>query len=227
MVRNAEKNIPILGPSLLTFLYSECPACFYNQVKKISVRPRTPMPKIFTHIDGLCKVHFEGKKTQHISSLLPKGNVYFGDKWVQSKILTDSKSGRKCIIKGKTDTVIKFDNGEYGIVDFKTGFVKAENIEFYSKQLHAYAFALEHAAYGKPQLFPITKLGLLVTEPDSMSTPNEERFSFNGKIIFQEIKRDDEKFKSFLREVLAILYSEKPPKPSGDCHFCDYKGLIQ
>ena len=185
------------------------------------------MPKIFTRIDDLCKKYFEGKETKELSHLLPDGKVHFGDRWVQSKILIDSQSGRKCVIRGKTDTVIKFNNGEYGIVDFKTGFVKAENIEFYSKQLHAYAFALEHAAYGKPQLFPITKLGLLVTEPDSMSTPNEERFSFNGKIIFQEIKRDDEKFKSFLRDVLAILYSEKPPKPSDDCHFCEYKGLIQ
>ena len=45
---------------------------------------------------------------------------------------------------------------------------KEANIKKYSRQLHAYALALEKAAEGKPALSPITKIGLFVVEPEKL-----------------------------------------------------------
>ena len=93
-----------LSPSDFGFLYDECKKCFYLKVKHNFDRPRTPMPSIFTKIDGIMKNYFEGKSPKDIADNLPDGKVEFGDKWIQSKPLADKKTGNKCFIKGKTDT---------------------------------------------------------------------------------------------------------------------------
>ena len=62
------------------------------------------------------------------------------------------------LIKGKTDTVLGFNDNTYGVVDFKTSNVKDGNVEKYSRQLHAYSLALENAEPGKPSLKPISRI---------------------------------------------------------------------
>jgi hypothetical protein len=64
-----------LSPSDLTFLYSECPRCFYLKVKEGLSRPRGIMPTIFIKIDGIMKDHFEGKSPRDIDPSLPTGKV--------------------------------------------------------------------------------------------------------------------------------------------------------
>jgi hypothetical protein len=43
-------------------------------------RPATPMPTIFTRIDGIMKVYFEGKWTSEFSPVLPAGEIQHGEK---------------------------------------------------------------------------------------------------------------------------------------------------
>lgn len=44
-----------IGPSDLVFLFEECRRCFFLKVTRGVVRPRMPMPKIFTRIDSAMK----------------------------------------------------------------------------------------------------------------------------------------------------------------------------
>ena len=83
MVVNRNQNYK-LSPSDLTFLWEECPRCFYQKVALGLSRPRSPMPSIFNKIDGLEKTFFAGQRTETITSKLPSGVIELGDKWVES-----------------------------------------------------------------------------------------------------------------------------------------------
>ena len=77
------------------------------------------------------KKYFEGKSPSDIEPSLPSGRIEFGDRWVQSKVFKDRKTGNQLFIKGKTDTVLGFDDKTYGVVDFKTSTVKESNVKRY------------------------------------------------------------------------------------------------
>jgi len=63
-------------------------------------------------------------------------------------------------IKGKFDTVVRFEDGSYGVVDFKTSTPNPTYLAFYGRHVHIYAYALEHAEVGKFPLSPISRLGV-------------------------------------------------------------------
>ena len=198
-----------LSPSDFGFLYDECKRCFYLKVKHRFLRPRSIMPSIFIKIDGIMKDHFEGKSPKDITDALPEGKIEFGSKWIQSRPFADKNTGNKCYIKGVTDTVLGFNDNSFGVIDFKTSHVKDENVEKYSRQLHAYALALENAADGKPSLSPITRIGLFVVQPNQFLKNENNEYLFKNIVKWQEIKRDDIKFFKFLKEVVDLLSKTK------------------
>tara|TARA_Y100000816_G_C25825897_1_gene432043 strand:- start:108 stop:662 length:555 start_codon:yes stop_codon:yes gene_type:complete len=167
------------------------------------------------------KNHFEGASPRDIDSSLPDGKVIFGDRWLQSKTFKDRKTGNSIYLKGKSDTVLGFNDSSYGVVDFKTSTVKDSNIERYSRQLHSYALCLEHAAEGKPALSPVSKLGLFVVEPTEL-IKNDKDYFFKNLVSWQEIPRDDEAFFEFLREVTSLLSQDRIPSPGNSCSHCNY-----
>ena len=211
-----------LSPSDFGFLYDECKRCFVKKVKFGFNRPRSIMPSIFIKIDSIMKDHFEGKSPKDISTTLPERKIEFGSKWVQSKNFTDRNTGNKCYIKGVTDTVLGFEDNTYGVIDFKTSSVKEQNVEKYSRQLHAYALALENAADGKPALKPISRIGLFVVEPEKFLRDSNNEYLFKNLVKWQEIPRDDIKFFKFLKEVVALLSEEKLPDAGHNCSHCKY-----
>jgi len=168
------------------------------------------------------KDHFEGKSPKDISKTLNTGRIEFGSKWIQSRPFVDKETRNKCYIKGVTDTVLGFNDNTFGVIDFKTSAVKDQNVEKYSRQLHAYALALENAAEGKPFLKPISKLGLFVVEPNKFLLSNTKEYLFKNIVKWQEIPRDDKKFFSFLREVVALLSKGKLPDSGHNCSHCKY-----
>ena len=169
------KSIKI-SPSDLTFLWDECPRCFYLKVALGISRPPTAFPKIFNRIDLLMKRLFEGSDTAELYPGLPAGHVLFGERRVESQPLPLAGT-IPAFLSGKFDSVVAFDDGSYGVVDFKTSAPNPKQIPFYSRQLHAYAYALEHAAPGKLTLAPITRLGLLVVEPIEIARDEHRRIN--------------------------------------------------
>jgi len=212
-----------LSPSDLTFLWSECPRCFYLKVVHNFRRPSSPFPSIFTRIDRLMKGYFQDKSTQELTSQLPSGAVKMGDRWVKSLPISIPGHHHSCYITGKFDCMVEFDDGSYGVVDFKTSAAKPEHIPFYSRQLHAYAYALEYAAPNSLHLSPITRLGLLTVEPVLMDRVTSDKIAYLGNVTWQECPLSYPDFLAFLEQLITTLELPDPPEPGPTCGYCSYR----
>ena len=212
-----------LSPSDFAFLWEECKRCFYLKVARKFYRPRTPFPGVFGVIDKLMNGYFNGKPSAEISGLLPRGVIKYGESWVQSTALSIPGRTSTCYIRGRFDSVIAFENGSYGVIDFKTTSTSSDHIELYSRQLHAYAFALEQAAPDFLSLAPITKLGLVCVEPTQLVRDPDGVISYGGDAVWKEMQRDDSGFEEFLGEVIDLLDQPDPPNGSRSCGFCKYR----
>lgn len=212
-----------LSPSELTFLWDECQRCFYLKVVKKFKRPAMPFPKIFNQIDRLMKNFFYELPTEEISPELPPGRVAFASKWVNSQPISFAHHSASCYIRGIFDTVLQFSDGSYAVVDFKTTKPRSDHIPFYTRQLHAYAYALEHAKLDSFSLGPINKMGLLCVEPFSMARMEDGNLAYAGQVTWMECPKEDDSFLAFIDSVLGILDSPSPPPANESCSFCKYR----
>ncbi len=210
-----------LSPSDLTFLYEECQRCFWLKVAGSLPRPRAPFPRIFGLIDRQTKEFFSGKRTEEISSELPPGRVLCGDRWVRSRPLEIPGHRRPVFLRGRIDTALTFDDGTFGIIDFKTTDPKSEHLSLYGRQLHSYALAAENAKRGSLQLKRVSIIGLLCVEPVGVAG-HDEGVAYYGEPHWIEIARDDDAFLAFLSQVLFLLEQDSPPAPTPGCPFCTY-----
>jgi hypothetical protein len=213
-----------LSPSDFAFLWEECQRCFYLKVVKGFRRPSSPMPKIFTNIDLQMKQCFGGKCTTQVVPALPKGVFEYSEKWVQSMPITVPGHKARCVVRGKFDNAIKFDDGTYGINDCKTSTRNEEHISVYSRQLHAYAYAVENPAPDYISLKPVSGFGLLVFEPGIfVHREATGRSGLAGDMSWIEIARDEPAFLRFLGEVLEVLEQPDIRGGSPGCKWCIYR----
>ena len=213
----------VLAPSDFAFLWEECKRCFYLKVVSRFYRPHPPMPKIFTAIDGQMSQCFAARRAETIAPGMPPGIVEFGENFVESTPISLPDHVSTCSIRGKFDSVIKFDDGSYGVIDFKTAERNEQHIPLYGRQLHAYAYALENPKPGSLSLKPISKLGLWVFEPSHFACEHSGSASLIGQLPWIDIPRDDEAFTLFLDEVLCLLELSGPPGGSPSCEWCIYR----
>jgi PD-(D/E)XK nuclease superfamily len=212
-----------LSPSDLTFLWDECQRCFYLKYLHGINRPAAPFPSIFGAIDRLMKAQFAGHPATELNPDLPSGIVDVSEKWLESLPITLPGHVISCFFRGKYDAIITFDDGTYGVVDFKTSEPKREHIPFYSRQLHAYAYALEYPAAGKLHLSPITRLGLYVEAPHATLTATTGEISFHFRSTWLEVPYDISGFMGFIDKVLTLLELPDPPAAGGKCGYCQYR----
>ncbi|MBI4283590.1 MAG: PD-(D/E)XK nuclease family protein [Chloroflexi bacterium] len=211
-----------LSPSDLTFLYQECPRCFYLKMVHGITQPSIPIPSVFSKMAALLKEHYHGKPTSELHIALPPGKISHSEKTVRSQLIQLPNHQATCYISGRFDIVVSFVDGTYGIIDFKTGHPSQESANMYRRQLSAYAYALEHPAINALALSPITKLGLLYFYPDSVSQPNIERLAYETEITWIGIEKDEPAFLGFVDEVLALLELPEAPRHSPHCQWCNY-----
>jgi hypothetical protein len=213
-----------LSPSMLTFFWDECPRCFYLQVVKGISRPPAAFPKVFSRIDSLMKRLFADQPASKVSPDLPPGKITLQGKWVTSESINFPGIDAACYIKGAFDSVISFDDGTYAVVDFKTSQPSPAHIGFYGRQLHAYAYALEHPAPKALGLHPVERLGLLYLDPvDIDHSPDHHRIIYGGEVSWVQIPLQMEKFKEFMSGVLSLLSLKEPPPPAESCFYCAYR----
>jgi hypothetical protein len=211
-----------LSPSDFAFLWEECKRCFYLKGVAGFRRPRSILPKIFAIIDSEMKEALANRHTSEIDVSLPAGVLEYGDRWVESRAIIVPGFPSTCFIRGRLDGVIRFEDGSYGVVDFKTAQAKDEHILLYSRQLHAYAWALENPSDGALCLKPISRLGLLVFEPNKFARHNGTCM-LSGGLEWIEIPRDDAGFLQFLGEVLQVLEQPEAPVGNPSCSWCGYR----
>lgn len=210
-----------LAPSDLTFLWEECPRCFWLKAKGVLKRPSGPFPKIFSRLDQQTKDYFFGKKTEDMAEGLPPGRVAFGGRSVRSAPLDVPGHAAGVVLAGQIDTALSFDDGTWGVIDFKTSDPKPEHVFFYGRQLASYALAVENPAPGALELSPVTQLGLLCVEPLSMVALDEE-VAYRSRAHFLDVPRDDQAFMGFLSQVLFLLERPEPPEAAPSCRYCSY-----
>jgi hypothetical protein len=212
-----------LSPSDLTFLWDECPRCFYLKVKGILPRPQTPFPGIFSKIDGAMKRYFADQPTSLISTDLPAGRIVASQVWVESLPITLEDHQDSLFLRGALDALLSFDDRSWAVTDFKTSEPKDEHVAFYARQLHAYAYALENPAPRKERYSPVVQLGLVYFDPDDLLPYPQNKVGFTGDFSWKEIPLDMSVFMGFLNQVLALLECERAPESSETCVFCKYR----
>lgn len=212
-----------LSPSDFAFLWQECKRCFYLKVTLGFGRPRMAFPQIFGAIDRAMTACYNGRPTRAIAASMPGGTIRSGQKWVHSRPIELGVEDCTCSISGRLDSLLELDDGTWGVIDFKTSRVSGPHIPMYSRQLHAYAYALENPASGRSGLEPITKLGLLVYEPSTFEHTINQAANLAGEVRYIDIPRNDTAFLDFLRQVLAVLSQPAPPEPAPDCPWCAYR----
>jgi hypothetical protein len=212
-----------LSPSDLTFLWDECPRCFYLKYIHGINRPAAPFPAIFGAIDRLMKAQFAGRPASDLDPSLPPGLVSVTEQWIESVPVTLPGHTLSCFLRGKLDALIGFEDGSYGVVDFKTSEPKPAQIPFYSRQLHAYAYSLEHPAPGRLGLSPISILGLFVEAPHATLAATTSDISFHFRSTWMEVPLRIDGFLSFLNQVLALLELPEPPPAGEKCSYCQYR----
>ena len=211
-----------LSPSDLTFNWDGCKRCFYLKVKH-NIVYRGVFPGMFTKMGDLTSNFYLGKLASDISPDLPVGMVKLREKWVKSASISFPGTASQVVIRGRFDALLAFEDGAYGIIDYKTSEASAEKSAFYSRQLSAYAYALENPAPGALSISPITRLGLLVITPDHFECTPGGEMAFIASTTWMDVPRDDETFLGLLGEVVALLDQPSPPKSHDDCGLCNYR----
>jgi hypothetical protein len=178
---------------------------------------------MFGKMANMTSNFYMGKPTSEISPCLPPGVVMFKEKWVKSSPISIPGFRSECYIRGRFDAVLAFEAGSYGIIDYKTSEAKEEHIGFYSRQLSAYAYALENPAPGAMSISPITHLGLFVVTPERFERKPDDDIVFVNQTTWMEVPRDDAAFLALLGEMIAILDAPSPPEPADDCELCNYR----
>jgi hypothetical protein len=211
-----------LSPSDLTFTWDECKYCFYMKVKH-NVVLRGPFPGIFGKMADLTSNFYLGGPANAIHKDLPAGVVKYREQFVRSAPISVPGMEAQCYLIGRFDAVIAFDDGTYGIVDFKTSDPREEHVAFYSRQLTAYAMALENPAPGALHLSPVTRLGLFIITPHRFERTPDDEMIYANRTTWMDVPRDDQAFLGFLGEVLTVLDAPTPPAPSEGCGLCNYR----
>jgi len=204
-----------LSPSDFAYLYEECKLCYYLKVKHGIYQPSMPMPGVFSAINTRLQSTLVGKDLSILAEGLPSGKVIAQEGWVDSKVIEETDA----YIKGKYDLLLERPDETHLLVDLKISQPHDDKIEKYKTQLNAYKFALENPKYGKA--YKITKLGLLIFYPESVSfKEGEALLHFPPKWL--EVPLDQKGFTSFIKEVNKLLAGETPPE-SKTCKWCQYR----
>jgi len=206
-----------LSPSDFKYLYEDCKHCYYQKTKYGISLPSIGLPGVFSKMNSLIQASIQGKNLQEINSELPSGMIEVKEGYLRSIPIPPAKD---CFISGRFDIISKLDDGTYAVIDFKISDPNEEKMKKFSRQLHAYKFALENPGNGaKPK--KVTKMGVVVVSPESIEFPKEDVI-FRSSPKYFEIKEDMESFYAFIGEVSQLL-NGSVPKPNPNCDWCKYR----
>jgi PD-(D/E)XK nuclease superfamily len=207
----------VVSATDLTFLLDSCPRCFYRKVALRQPRPRAPFPTVFGAIDRAMKEGLLGRRADQLALGAPTGVIGSPDRWVKSAPMMLAGCSTPVILRGRLDALVARDDGSDGVVDFKTALPGDAHVPLYGRQVHAYAWALEHPAGGRAR--EVSALGLLCFSPGQFEA-HGQRAALLGDLRWVGVPRDDVAFERFLTEVVLILEASEPPPPAEGCGWC-------
>lgn len=212
-----------LSPSMLTFLWDGCKRCFWLKARQGLHQPWMPFPSVFERYHEVLQRYFTGRCPSTLHPSLPEGQCLSRETWVASNSLDLPNMPVSVYFKGRVDHLMQFNDGTWGLIDYKTTEIDQRKAKKYSRQLHAYAWALENSAPDEVCLTSVTRMGLLCLEPSTLhSFTRGEQATVELRPAWIEVERDDDAFARFLASVGQLLLREVPPPSSSGCSVCKY-----
>lgn len=208
-----------LSPSDFKYLWEQCKHCYYRKAIFNISQPSIGLPTIFSKMQGMLQSSLQGVDPHALHPDLPHGKFILQERWIKSAPLPPNK---KTYISGRFDLLAEFNDGTFGVIDAKMTDQKEESLAKFSRQLHAYKYALENPlSEDTAEKYQISKMGLLILSPSSIENIDGEMI-YKGKPIWMEIPEDVPAFFDFIGEVEKLL-SGSVPAPSSDCNWCKFK----
>lgn len=215
-----------ISPSDMTFQWDACKFCFYMKVRH-KIAYHAPFPGIFSTMGDLTSRFYLYKPAAILTPMLPAGVVKYREMWIKSAPVNFADLDARCVIRGRLDAVIAFEDGSFGVIDYKTSNASQEKATFYSRQLSAYAYALENPAPGALHLSPVTRLGLFILTPQRFEEIASGEVAFVTTATWMDVRRDDPVFLTFLAGVMAVLAADEPPASADTCPLCSYRKAMK
>lgn len=210
-----------LSPSDFKYLWEDCKHCYYQKVK-LGVTPHSgAFPAIFTRLNGLLQDSVMGMNLQDIHPDLPAGIVDIQEGFLKSLPVPGSED---CFISGRFDILSKLDDGSFSVIDFKITNPDEDQIRKFSSQLHAYKFALENPANGKPPV-KISRMGLISVNPESIKHVSGN-LVFTASPKWHPIEENMDSFFNLIKEISTVLKGDLPPV-SEKCGLCIYRSYFE
>lgn len=214
-------NLYKLSPADFKYLWEDCKHCYYQKVR-LNVPPHSgAFPAIFTYMNGLLQDSVMGKSLKDIHPELPDGIIEIQEGFLKSQPIPGAED---CYISGRFDVLTRLGDGTYTVIDFKITNPDENQIRKFSSQLHAYKFALENPATGKPPV-KVSKMGLVSVSPESIK-------HIDGKLVFtatpkwHSIEEDMDGFYKLIKEISIALNGDLP-SVSGTCSLCIYRSHFE
>ena len=209
------ENKITLSPSNLTFLWHSCKRCFYNHHVHKNRRPMI-MPLV-GKMATLSEEWFLDKETQDIDTSLPLGKIISTQESLKTPIETNEELFRSYSISGKTDLLIEFSDGTFGIFDCKNSAGDSDKSWMYYTQLAAYKYCFEKMGLGE-----VSQLGLIYQIIDGFYKDEEGSNHFTTEQKFVEVDPNMDQFIKLLSNVIQCLESEIAPNSSPKCSYCKF-----
>ena len=209
-----------ISPSDTTFLWNECRRCFQRKTK-YGIRAPVAFPPVFRMLDKQQRTRFHNRPTSDLDASLPAGYLDCRDRPVRSIPLTISGAPAPVVINGRVDALIRFDDGTFGVADFKVTDPGAHTEEHYWPQLEAYAWAIErHNGSGD---IAVSALGLLCFTPDGIEdAPGGGGVFQRMRTTWIPVRRRPREFANMLREMAIVTRQSEPPRSGERCENCEF-----
>ncbi|HOX96008.1 MAG TPA: PD-(D/E)XK nuclease family protein [Candidatus Woesebacteria bacterium] len=215
-------------------LFTQCPRCFYMDVRLGVTRPSTPPFTLNNAVDNLLKNEFDLlRKDGQTNDLMKKYQVeaipfQHQDlpRWrgeitrFEGAIALDEKSN--ILVNGLVDDLWVNPQGELVIVDYKaTSTEKEISLEdeykqAYKRQMEVYQWVFRKLG------FPVSDTGYFV-----FANATKNRPKFDGKLEFDmsivSHKGDSSWVEPTLRDIRKVLVSNDIPKEASNCDYCAYR----
>ena len=213
-----------LSPSRIN-LFFECKRCFWLRVREKAERPSKPFPSLPNGIDRTIKEYFDdsrqkGQTPSEIEEISENLELFenqrfldYARSWNTEPKWHDSETG--AVLRGGVDDLLKDENGDIVILDFKTkGYpldTDGGKPDYYSRQVNLYNLILEENGY------KTADYGLLLYfYPESFG----ENGGFRFKTEHRKVQVERSEAKKWVRNAVETLQDDIPEHDED----CDYSG---
>jgi hypothetical protein len=220
---NNDREVLAVSPSDLVYLLNECHRCFYVKVRRLERLPSLFISGSYSQIDRLERDFYDGKSTAAISPSLPTGVINCSPERVSSAPYIVSDSPVALRFRGAIDAGLAFDDGSFGVCDFKTIDPKSPHLARYAVQLNVYAWSFENPLLPEKAIAPVDTLGLLCLYPAEMLELPGGSVGFRYDDLWVPIPRSEKLLHTAVRLAALVLSLSSPPKLNPECPRCSIR----